>query len=167
MLRALLRAGPSGWWDLAEAQAWIILAQITLRRRPVGSLVREGRAALHPTGGRSSPPEQPGPAGLARATSIARAIDRVSRLGMSRPLCLARSIALHRMMERRGLHGSEVRVGVKAGAERLEAHAWVEWGGHVLGDLPENTGSYRRFDELVVGAGKPPGKSIPASERVR
>lgn len=147
---ALLHTGARGWGDVIEAQFWVIVAHVTLRRVRVGNLVCGNRSrgfhAVRPE------PRLKGP-DLDNARAIARAIDRVARLGLTRPLCLARSLALHRMLERRGYSGSAVRVGVNMGAGGLEAHAWVEWDGHVLGDLPDNTTRYRRLDDLVVNAG--------------
>ena len=90
---------------------------------------------------------------LERATALALAVDRVSRLGLARPLCLGRSLALHHLLERRGIRGSEVRVGVKGGEGAVEAHAWVEWHGHILGDRPENVGTFLPMDALVVEPG--------------
>lgn len=153
MVRTFLTLGPRGWWDLLEAQFWVLRAQRMLKHHPVGSLVQRGSASLPPAGG------EPGPSGgdalLPRAEAIALAVERISRVGVARPLCLGRSLALHHMLERRGIPGSLVRVGVKGGGESMEAHAWVEWQGHVLGDRPENTGSFLPMDSLVVEPGSP------------
>jgi len=151
VVRTLLKLGPRGWWDLLEAQFWVLRAQWLLRRRPVGSLVHRGVQAT----GAAITPGAVGPApGLqTRARAIALAVERISRVGLARPLCLGRSLALHHMLERRGVPGSVVRVGVKGGGGELEAHAWVEWQGQVLGDRPENTGTFLPMDALVVEPG--------------
>ena len=152
MVRTLLKLGPRGWWDLLEAQLWVLRAQWLLRRRPVGSLVHRG---VQGTGMGSTPGARPetGPGVQSRAEAIALAVERISRVGLARPLCLGRSLALHHMLERRGVSGSVVRVGVKGGVGELEAHAWVEWHGQVLGDQPENTGTFLPMDTLVVEPG--------------
>ena len=157
MVHTLLKLGPRGWWDLLEAQFWVLRAQRLLRRGPVGSLVHRGVQA---TGTGASPGTAvtpgaagPGPGLQSRAEAIALAVERISRVGLARPLCLGRSLALHHMLERRGISGSVVRVGVKGGGGELEAHAWVEWHGQVLGDRPENTGTFLPMDTLVVEPG--------------
>lgn len=144
MLGRLIRLGPSGWWDLAEAQFWVLHALFRLRTQEHGTLVRtgapSGRALVAPTTG-----------DLTRAEQAAKAVDRVARLGVGRPLCLARSLALQSMLERRGLTGSAIRVGVRGAPAGLSAHAWVEWDGHVLGDRPDHVAGYRRLETLTVG----------------
>jgi len=159
VLRTFLRLGPAGWRDLVEAQIWILLSLWTVRRQPRGGLVhnagrlsRDGTAGPRP----GSDAQATEAASLEEVATLARAVDRVSRLGLGRPLCLARSMALHRMLERRGIQGSRIRVGVRGGEGEFEAHAWVEWQGHVLGEQPGNVDSYRPMDELVVGPAAPP-----------
>jgi len=161
-----MKLGPHGWWDLLEAQAWILWSHWFLRRRPVGSLVHGGRQSVQgaSTGRVASPPDH---GMLERATALALAVDRVSRLGLARPLCLGRSLALHHILERRGILGSEVRVGVKGGGGELEAHAWVEWEGHVLGDRPENVGTFLPMDALAVEPGGTSRDSGSGDLRIR
>lgn len=148
-----MKLGPRGWWDLLEAQVWVLRAQWLLRSRPVGALVHPGRGTA-PGGGIEGAGPRLEEGLLPRAEAIALAVGRISRVGLARPLCLARSLALHHMLEHRGIAGSEVRVGVKGGRGDLEAHAWVEWHGHVLGDLPENVGTFLPMDALVVEGGR-------------
>lgn len=148
-----MKLGPRGWLDLLEAQVWVLRAQWLLRSRPVGALVHRGADAAG-AGRAAVGGADPEEGLLARAEAIALAVGRISRLGLARPLCLARSLALHHMLERRGIGGSEVRVGVKGGRGDLEAHAWVEWRGHVLGDEPENVGTFLPMDALVVEPGR-------------
>jgi hypothetical protein len=47
--------------------------------------------------------------------------------------CLARSLALARILARRGVD-AEVRVGVRPEPGGLAAHAWVEWRGRALNE---------------------------------
>jgi len=143
VLGRLIRLGPSGWWDLAEAQFWVLQALFRLRTQEQGTLVRtssaSGDACTSATVG-----------DVARAERAVRSIDRVARLGIGRPLCLARSLALQSMLERRGVR-SVIRVGVRGSATELTAHAWVEWNGRVLGDQPDHVARYRRLETLAVG----------------
>jgi len=140
----LIRLGPSGWWDLAEAQIWVLHALFRLRTQEHGTLVHTGAmsgpASTAPTTG-----------DLARAQQAVKAVDRVARLGVGRPLCLARALALQSMLERRGLRGSAIHVGVRGTPRDFSAHAWVEWGGHVLGDRPDHVAGYRRLETLTIG----------------
>lgn len=47
--------------------------------------------------------------------------------------CLPRSLALCRLLRERG-HPAEVKIGVRREAGQLQAHAWVELHGEVLGE---------------------------------
>ena len=144
MIGKLLSLGPRGWWDLTEAQYYVFRAQAQLRKRPLGSLVSRAKvlSLTSPAGAID--------ARRAEARALARALDRVASHGFSRPLCLARSLALHYLLERRGIQGSEVRVGVRRAGTSLEAHAWVEWQGEVLGDDPLRINEFQQIDDLKV-----------------
>ena len=108
-------------------------AQLSLWRRPTGSLLATAAAAA----------DAPTPDERRRAAGLALAVRRAVAYGPMRPLCLGRAIALHRLLERRGLTGSRVRVGVRRDlAKGLAAHAWVEYGGEVLGDDAERVAEY-------------------------
>jgi hypothetical protein len=132
---------PRGWWLLLEAQVAVFQAQARVRRRPRGELVRELAS--------DASPGTPAPTDPARAEEIALALERVSRLGVGRPLCLARSIALHDLLERKGIGGSNIRVGVRLRDGHFEAHAWVELGGRLLGDDPSFVKSFTPLADLA------------------
>jgi hypothetical protein len=68
------------------------------------------------------------------AARCARAINRASTYGPLRPRCLARSLGLQRMLQRAGVTGSVVRVGVRLVDKEFSAHAWVELEGLPLGE---------------------------------
>lgn len=141
------------WYDFREAgqaQVALLRALARVRTQPVGTLVSpsHGRAIS------SSAPDlsisrQPSSAveRNSRRASIQRlelAIARAARRGLFRPSCLVRSLALADLLARHGVAGAEIRVGVRHPGERmtapgtsgaqLEAHAWVELDGTVLGD---------------------------------
>ncbi|MBL8998680.1 MAG: lasso peptide biosynthesis B2 protein [Gemmatimonadales bacterium] len=138
-LRKLASLGVSGWRDLIRAQLALLRAQWRLRREPIGALaVRE----------RTTPGEQGGSAGRARA--IAVAVDRAARFGIFRPYCLVRAIALRDLLVRDGIHGGSIRVGVRRHQGKFEAHAWVRWGDEVLGDLPEHVAQFTEVEDLRV-----------------
>jgi hypothetical protein len=72
-------------------------------------------------------------------------VRRAAAYGLFRPLCLVRSVALNRMLDQYGFHGSRIRVGVRLVDGKFAAHAWVEYEGQVLGDDVEHV---RGFEEL-------------------
>jgi len=126
---------------IAWAQLELLRAQVVVWRRPIGRLIAE-------------PPTEPeqlgrvkGPTVDERAASIARAVDRAARRGVFRPKCLVRSMALHRMLERSGIHGSVIRIGVRRNGDELLAHAWVEHQGVILIDSPSAVAVFSRLTD--------------------
>jgi hypothetical protein len=91
---------------------------------------------------------------LSRAEALALAVGRAAENGVFRPLCLVRAVALNRVLERHGIKGSRVRVGVRMRNGRFAAHAWVEYGDRVLGDSEAHVGSFVELSEVrLVDAG--------------
>jgi hypothetical protein len=68
------------------------------------------------------------------ARRIALAVTRAAEFGLFRPRCLVKSRALRKMLDEAGVQGAQVRVGVQLSHGRFLAHAWVEYGGQVVGD---------------------------------
>jgi len=133
---SVVRAAPSRWRDLrgvAWAQIALLAAQVRLWRRPVGKLVvcRADAARVPLTADQR-----------AEAEEAALALDRASRRGLFRPKCLVRALALQRLLERRGITGSVVRIGVRRSANALLAHAWVEHDGVILGDTRDMVANF-------------------------
>ena len=132
--------------DTARAQLALLRVQLRLWTRAVGALVAD-----------AAPPVQADAAALSRATTeratavrLDRAIDRAARRGLFRPTCLVRSLALIDLLNRAGVNGAVIRLGVRTGtgtarSGALEAHAWVELGDLVLGD---HAGQAARFTRL-------------------
>ena len=125
-----------GW-----AQLELLRAQVMVWRRPIGRLITE----------RSNQPEKLShltrDATDQRAAGIALAVDRAARRGVFRPKCLVRSMALHRMLERSGIHGSVIRIGVRREGDQLLAHAWVEHMGVTLIDSPSAVAVFSRLTD--------------------
>lgn len=136
LLRKLWGLSSSEWRDLFAAQAALISAQFSLWLRRRGSLVSADAPA--------DVAQQEGPVEPA-VLNLARAVDRAASYGFVRAQCLARSIALSRLMESRGFDGSIVRVGVSLEGEEMLAHAWVEYRGSIIGDEESHVS---RFDRL-------------------
>jgi hypothetical protein len=124
---------------MLHAQWALLRARRRLRHEPHGQMVgaagpdTEAAEAASRASDRSSQDA---------ARALERAVARASRYGMIRPLCLERALALHAMLEARGLTGSRVRVGVRLSGESFAAHAWVEFRGIVLGDTPAHVSGY-------------------------
>ena len=139
LARKLLSLSAGDWVDLARAQWALILAQSMVKRRPVGSL------ATPASNGAAADAVR-----LPEARRLALAVVRAARFGVFRPQCLARSVALSRMLEDRGIHGALVRVGVRRTNGEFLAHAWVEFAGETLGDADDHVGSFVQLTNLDV-----------------
>jgi hypothetical protein len=135
-LRKLRSLSRSDWRLLFRAQFALLRSQLDVWTRTEGGLVK-------PEG--SQPVVDPRLADVSRARQRALAINRAGLYGVFRPQCLVRSLALQRMLERDGIVGSTVRVGVQLRNGAFVAHAWVEYAGEALG---EDTQSLRRFATL-------------------
>jgi hypothetical protein len=136
-LRAL---GWQEWKDLFRAQVQLARAQHDMKTRPTGDMV-------------SDDPTPGGPATPARiddARRIALAVSRAAQFGVFRPKCLVRSMALRRMLSDSGIGGAQVRVGVQVTHGRFVAHAWVEYGGQVVGDDPVAVSRYLPLTGIQV-----------------
>jgi hypothetical protein len=130
----------------AWAQLELLRAQMIVWRRPLGRLIA-GTSDPEPASDVALP------AAVQRAATIARAVDRAARRGIFRPKCLVRSMALHRMLERSGIHGSVIRIGVRRQGDDLLAHAWVEHIGVTLIDSPSAVAAFSRLtDARLAGA---------------
>jgi len=125
--------------DALKAQVNLLGAQAWVHMSPRGSVLRSG------TGDDSGAVQVRTAASAARATAIARAVDRAARRGVFRPLCLARSVALQRMLRSEGILGSRIHIGVRSVRGAFEAHAWVTLDGRVIGD---DATFIERFSEI-------------------
>ncbi len=173
-LRKLTRLSRREWADLLEAQLALLLAQFRVWTRPTGRLVSHSTGsaqsivstesaapsssgAVAPSGSASVAPSSAEPVApslpldppvLSRAEALALAVGRAAEFGVFRPLCLVRAVALNRVLERHGITGSRVRVGVRMRNGRFAAHAWVEYGDRVLGDNEAHVGSFVELSEV-------------------
>lgn len=135
-LARLLRLEPREFVRLLEGQWALLRAWRMVRKRPVGDLVGGGGVA----------DAYVPPVALERARAVALAVERAAENGIGRPNCLVRAMAIQRMLERRGIGPSGIRVGARMSEGRFLAHAWVEVGGVILGDREENV---RRFEPVT------------------
>lgn len=138
---------------MIEAQLALLWAQLLVWVRPQGKLVAsvptgssevvmpETTLDATPEADAESPDDR-------RARELALGVTRAAYFGLFRPLCLVRSVALQRMLERHGVTGSVVRVGVRWQDGRFTAHAWVERRGRVLGDMSDHVASYTELSRV-------------------
>jgi len=142
LLRKLAGLSRTEWVDLFQAQAALIWAQLLVWTRPTGKLVDSSAPPTAALPDALTPTTELSP----RAYQLALAISRAAEHGVFRPLCLVRAVALNRMLEARDIRGSRIRIGVRRVGGRFTAHAWVEHGDVVLGDLDAHV---NRFAQLA------------------
>lgn len=114
-----------------------------MRTLPTGEMVRDQERSVTAPDGTDR---------LADARRIALAVNRAAAFGLFRPKCLVKSRALRRMLDDAGIEGAEVRVGVFLRHGRFLAHAWVEYGGEVVGDDPAFVANYVPMTGIQVAA---------------
>jgi hypothetical protein len=129
--------GREEWSVLGESLFTLVGLSIALR---VGAFPRVLGWAKHP----GAPVVGEWPA--SRVQHVAWLVALASRVLGTR--CLARSLTLTRILARRGV-ASELRIGVRPINQELEAHAWVEWKGTVLGDSPAGLHRYSAFESPI------------------
>ena len=140
LARKLASLSARQWRDLARAQWSLIVAQLRLRTRAKGALVERWTVdAERPAADIRQ---------LQRAQEIGDAVRRVGLYGVTRPQCLARSLAICELLQAERIPGAIIRIGVRPQDTRLDAHAWVEYAGEIIGDSRAHV---RRF-ELMASA---------------
>ena len=131
------------WLDYLHAHIALVWATVTLKLRSRGRLL-----VYDLEGGR----EGISPAQLPRVHELELALDRAVRYGVLRPKCLARSVALHRLLRGSGIRGSRIRIGVRPDPAGLTAHAWVTLADRVVGDDPRFVGQFTEIaDARMAG----------------
>lgn len=83
--------------------------------------------------------------------AIARLVAAAARHGPYKARCLSRSLALQWLLRRRGME-TDLRVGVRKVAGRLEAHAWLERDDVPLVDLADVRERYAAFERITSPA---------------
>ena len=124
---------------LLEAQRDLLACQVAKWRRPVGELLDWNDVTGQQDVALS--------ARLQTLRSVGWAVTRAASYGVFRPQCLVRSLAIQRMLRRRGVSGSTIRIGVRLRDGEFNAHAWVEIGGVVIGDSPAHVETFTRITD--------------------
>jgi hypothetical protein len=138
LVRKLIGLTVTEWVELVQAQAALLGAQLLVWTRPTGKLVSSSAPGAVPPSGSLDP----------RAYRLALAVSRVAEHGIFRPLCLVRAVALNHMLEARQIHGSRIRIGVRHVGGRFLAHAWVEYGDVVLGDVESHVSRFAQLADV-------------------
>jgi hypothetical protein len=103
---------------------------------------------------------------LIASRMIARLIGSASRHLFFTPNCLVQSLALLEMLRLRGIP-AELRVGARHESGAFEAHAWVEFAGIVLNDVPGEHHHFTPFESASVTSASAPESHAPAGTRVQ
>jgi hypothetical protein len=136
----LLKLGLRDWKDLLRAQLALARAQREMHSLPTGGMVRDEDVPVGISAGDR----------VDDARRIALAVNRAAQFGFCRPRCLVKSRALRKMLDEAGISGAQVRIGVQLSQGRFRAHAWVEYGGQVVGDDPATVAQYAPMPGLRV-----------------
>jgi hypothetical protein len=83
-----------------------------------------------------------------RAEQVVRLVAAAARHGPYRASCLPMSLTLQRLLREAGIP-SELRLGVRKVAGRLEAHAWLEHNGEPLTETAEVNERFAAFDAAI------------------
>ncbi|MBL4883365.1 MAG: lasso peptide biosynthesis B2 protein [Planctomycetaceae bacterium] len=83
-----------------------------------------------------------------RAARVARLVEIAARNSIWKRNCLRTSLLLAYFLRKKGIPAG-LQIGVRPpGKGDLIAHAWVEWDGHVLNDVPHVAEIYTPFSNL-------------------
>lgn len=79
----------------------------------------------------------------------ARLVEAAGRYGPYRAKCLPESLTLWWLLRRQGIE-SQIRFGARKNAQRMEAHAWVEFEGTPLNDSTDVSERFKPFEPAVL-----------------
>jgi hypothetical protein len=141
----LLSASPAEWRNLVRAQVALLHARFLLSTRETGRLVSPEEAAPH----------EGDVSRLVEAKALALAVRRSAVFGLFRPTCLVQSMALMKLLQRDGIPGGRIRIGVRERRGEVQAHAWVEYAGEVIGDFGEHVATFTELTDVRLVGTKP------------
>ncbi len=84
------------------------------------------------------------------ARAVALGVSRAADHGVFTPTCLVKSMAITSRLQREGIEGGILRVGVARRNGEFVAHAWVEFAGDVIGDDASAVERYEPLDGLQL-----------------
>lgn len=126
--------------------ALVLLPTMALRLRLFGLR----RVQTAPARGKSATEVEADMGGASvRAAEVARLVAAAARHGLYRASCLPVSLTLGWLLYRQGIR-TDLRLGVRKAAARLEAHAWIEHQGIPLIDTPEVHDRFAAFEPVIA-----------------
>jgi Transglutaminase-like superfamily len=139
--------------QLSWQERWWLLQALVLVPFTGVALRLLGFERCHSLLARLATPRRTPLADAARLLPTARAMGRMVRIAAARGLhkasCLPQSLALWYLLRRQGMN-SQLRIGVRKAAGRLEAHAWAELAGSPI--EPDDAGQrFEPFDHSWPG----------------
>jgi len=151
-IRTVLRS-PETLTDAMLASVVLLRALYDMRNSPTGSLVD-----VKPAGAPADTSRPLDAVKVQHARRWERAMRRAVRVLPVTTTCLGRAVALHRLLNRRNVTGSQVCIGVQREAGEFTAHAWVELDGLLLGDSRDAVQKWTPFGRASVAGAMPPAK---------
>lgn len=135
MKRKLQTARALSWDDwLTLAHAWWLLLILDWGLRLLPFPRVQAFAAPEISRGRHAPTPQ-------TLQRLHRLVDLAARHHLYRMTCLRRALVLQRLLRQRGAD-AQLRIGVRKVDGALQAHAWVEYDGHIIGQPEKVTEEY-------------------------
>lgn len=125
------------WWTLAQAFLTLLVVHIGLRTISFETL-RRWALAVRSTA--AAPTRE-------MVYRQAWLVDVAANHHPVTMLCLARSLALARLLARRGV-ATDLKLGVRRGEGQFQAHAWVEWRGQPVNDPGEPHTRYSSLEPV-------------------
>lgn len=139
-LRSASQLSPVDWFYFFQAWFWLLVFDLGLRTRPFPDL-QAFAARLNPRVVPSTEQTEN------LIHSLRLAVDRARYNHLYPMTCLRRSLALQKMLAKRGIP-TEFKIGVRKDDGQLSGHAWLEYQGKILGE-PEKIAE--RFTALQKG----------------
>ena len=90
-----------------------------------------------------------------QACGVTRLMTAVAAQSAHRANCLEQSLVLWWLLRRLGIE-SDLRIGVHKIVDRLEGHAWVEYGGLALNERDDVRQRFVAFDRAILPGGPTP-----------
>jgi Transglutaminase-like superfamily len=82
---------------------------------------------------------------LAEALHITRLVAVAAKYGPYRTNCLKKALVAQWFLQRQGIC-VDLKIGVNKTPDMFNAHAWLEYQGHVLGEPPDNKSQFSPFE---------------------
>lgn len=137
----LARARALSWREwVAFAEAWLVLAWLQPASRALPYSFLQRLASSRQRLGQTRPGRRE------EADRVGLAVARAEHHHLLTIRCLARSLTLQLLLDRRGI-ASDLRFGVRREGVDLLAHAWIEHDGQPLAEPPHALGEFLPLEQ--------------------